>query len=523
MKRAFAALLASVALAPPVSATVMTLADDEMLVDYADLVVSAEVVRVTAAVRERGRIVTSVELRVVETLAGGAPETLVVEVLGGALPTGEELYVGGAPRFAPGETVLLFLRARTDRSYRVAHFNQGVFRERGTTDLRVYVRELGASVVVVQPGRERATEVLAGPRHARAFADWIRDRAAGRSRPADYFDPALPTPELEPIDAGFSVRTASGAYVRWQNFDSGGQVLWYRNERGQAGLAGGGAAEFRAAMDAWNDEPHTRVRYVDAGTTSIDDALAIDGINLITFDDPYDDIDGDYCEGTAIIGAVGPVIHGFTVPDPWRGSPTWATQEAAVLINDGFECFGEFSSSLMAQLYTHELGHTLGLGHSFDGDGNYYAQYEATMAGAAHGDGRGAWINPDDARGLRFIYDASYVPADCDSVGGADYCHPDVCGPCGPEQGDCDSDADCVFDSACVDDVGPQYGFAPGIDVCVEGAVGGGGNDSLPAPGALAAALVDAGTARLTWTDNSDGETGFPGRSRATGGCSTAR
>ncbi len=45
----------------------------------------------------------------------------------------------------------------------------------------------------------------------------------------------------------------------------------------------------------------------------------------------------------------------------------------------------------------------------------------------------------------------------------------DVCGPCGNGEGDCDRDSDCAAGLVCVDNIGAQFGFAPGVDVCVPG------------------------------------------------------
>ena len=48
--------------------------------------------------------------------------------------------------------------------------------------------------------------------------------------------------------------------------------------------------------------------------------------------------------------------------------------------------------------------------------------------------------------------------------------HPDFCadcGPCGVGQGDCDRDLDCAPGLDCVDDIGPQFGFGARVDVCM--------------------------------------------------------
>ena len=59
-------------------------------------------------------------------------------------------------------------------------------------------------------------------------------------------------------------------------------------------------------------------------------------------------------------------------------------------------------------------------------------------------------------------------PAGCPwPVGHGRYCRD--CGPCASGQGDCDSDAECQTGSTCVDNVGADFGFAPGVDVCIGG------------------------------------------------------
>ncbi len=49
-------------------------------------------------------------------------------------------------------------------------------------------------------------------------------------------------------------------------------------------------------------------------------------------------------------------------------------------------------------------------------------------------------------------------------VGDWDYCSSS--NPCNAGEGDCDSDLDCVAGLKCVKNVGPEYNFAKGVDVC---------------------------------------------------------
>ena len=57
-------------------------------------------------------------------------------------------------------------------------------------------------------------------------------------------------------------------------------------------------------------------------------------------------------------------------------------------------------------------------------------------------------------------YGASSVPQ-----GDWDFCSPT--NPCSNGQGDCDSDADCQQGLTCTSNVGPTFGWAKGIDVCI--------------------------------------------------------
>lgn len=56
------------------------------------------------------------------------------------------------------------------------------------------------------------------------------------------------------------------------------------------------------------------------------------------------------------------------------------------------------------------------------------------------------------------------------------------CGPCADGAGDCDRDSECAPGLACIDNVGRQFGFAPGIDVCVASSGGDMGGGACPLP-----------------------------------------
>lgn len=104
-------LVAAAALtaAPARATTVHPFSLDE-LIYVADRIVVGQVLSTDAAfTRDGGLIVTTVELQVAEVLKGpAAAETLGIQVLGGEA-AGLALHVEGAPRFDPGEQVLLFI------------------------------------------------------------------------------------------------------------------------------------------------------------------------------------------------------------------------------------------------------------------------------------------------------------------------------------------------------------------------------------------------------------------------------
>src|ERR1700688_3265047 len=126
------ALLAAASLAAPrrLAATSVVLGTDAELADQAPVVVEATVVAQELPAFAPGMPTTDFRLRVERVLKGRvAGTTLRLRVLGGPGPGGLTLKIWGAPMLRAGETVLLFLVADPEGSYRPLHLAVGVFHQ----------------------------------------------------------------------------------------------------------------------------------------------------------------------------------------------------------------------------------------------------------------------------------------------------------------------------------------------------------------------------------------------------------
>ena len=327
-----------------------------------------------------GAIYTVTTLAVLEDLTGADGAEVEVWELGGAYG-GEMMWVGGAVTYEPGSTVLVCL-------------------ERGRFGLRSVA--MGFSKFDVVDGQlvrnDRGVSIVGAPavRKSELTLDQFRGLAAGIRGVAARVNPEA---EFANVDAGtFAGFTFLGSGFRWTEADANVPVNWYINTAFPCPLLSGNCVpDTQLALSAWTAPASATITLQYVGTTN--QAVAKgpwsgigNGSGVITFEDPNNEISGS----TLAIGggfgtSGGGTVNGMTFSKFTRAYVIWAN---VADLSSSFRQSPNFSRVL-----EHEIGHTIGLGHSDQGTANIMypsccsADTPTTPA-----------LGPDDLAGLNFIY-----------------------------------------------------------------------------------------------------------------------
>ncbi|MCP4204585.1 MAG: hypothetical protein GY769_21975 [bacterium] len=388
------ALIALLGTASPADSTTYVAMLDEDLFDQAEVIAEVTVLQRRPSFGSSSPV-TEHFASVSRVLKGDLRwSTIVVRTPGGPAGDRVELFIPGSPRFVEGDRALLFLVRNRDESFSPLHLGLGSFVRRGTGGHALAVRPLQNALLLDKNLKPTINLV----RNYDEFVEWLAEPERGGNDPPDYYREREAS--LGNTASPFTLMEFDDKHVRWFEVDSGEAITW----RFRAAESQGTEPQFRAALAAWSLDP---VRLTLAGST--DSAAGFDRRdqqNSIIFGDPNGDVAGVYsCTEGGRLASGGWWQEGET--GTFEGETYVRLIEADIVVNDGTQCLLRDNQTAAAELFTHELGHTLGIGHSC-GDTEEPCggaiRESATMSSNLHNDGRGAEIRLDDAAALATLY-----------------------------------------------------------------------------------------------------------------------
>ena len=388
-----------------------TKATTAVMIPDAELIVNSRIIlygRVISATSDwdssHSMVWTYVEVSVERLLKGELTQTtIVLRQLGGTV--GESgIRIDGQPVFTPGERVLLYLNTGADGTLHAAHNFMGKFVVKtDSTGAEFVERSVDQNEIEILASADagEVTNRASLQTYLRTIRRTLRREAV---RVAEMEASRIDQP-LVAVPTEFSrIRKNSGEFstefaffsapVRWMEADAGQPIRYFINSNASP-VAGGGSTEITRAMSAWPGQSGAAVQLQLAGQTG-SCGIAVDNRNTISFGDCMNQLDPPIgCAGVVALTSIAFVQDVRVI-----GGVTFNRLiEADTVFNRGMDCFLSTSANL-AEVACHELGHSIGLGHSSDS--------ASMMWATAHGHGRDATLGADDKAGVLAIYPASH-------------------------------------------------------------------------------------------------------------------
>ena len=351
MKRALLICL----LAIPARAATFIVAPDATMIVVSKAIVVATAGESHARWAAGGWIETVTTMHVEEVIKGRVGETFDVVELGGTID-GITYLVAGAPRYAPGERVLLMLESTDRGDWTAKNMVLGKFAFNGDLLVRD-AAEINGWDVGGAPHVERT-------RRAEPFLRYVRAIANGNAASADYYTTATPhaaSNATPTINSYLLQTTGTSTGPRWQSFP-----VTFFSHGTQPGALNGGLTSLQRGLATWTNDLGSNIIYAYGGTTSIASSGFKsghnDGVNTVQFNDPAGEIPGSFSPTTGSTLAIGGAWYG-SATHTFGGETFFTIAEADLVVQDGISGPG-LTGNGFDHTIAHELGHTLGFRHS---------------------------------------------------------------------------------------------------------------------------------------------------------------
>jgi hypothetical protein len=409
-------LFAAVVLRTAAWGTTFVMMGDDDLAHSSSVIALGEVQSISTETDSTERIDTRIEIAVEDQLKG-VPQGVITMVIPGGTVAGVRRVVFGGPQFYRGERVLVFLRERPDGMLAPNAMAMGKYTVVHTAAGDVARRQLGSAGTTVLAYDKNSASLVQGTgtdeRPLDAFLDTLREIVA--LNPASVAGSAAASLDAE-VGArwGDAFTFLGPPAARWMEPDEGAPVRYAVEPGGDRSLgAAATRAAVRQAMAAWN-AAGSSLRMTQGGEAATAPFQSCDGQSTIQFNDPFGEIGAPTnCGG---ILAIGGYCTTNAASSTVNGTTFLRITEGDLTVNDGFDGCRYWNATNFAEVLTHELGHTIGLGHSSEnGRESNSVLKEATMFYLAHFDGRGAALRSDDLAGVRTLYRPAVASADQDS------------------------------------------------------------------------------------------------------------